>query len=504
MTSPLREACLRGACLTVVCGGALVVSSTAAADLQDSQQPSQGIYLGQDVESCAWPTAVAVQGGNSLCTGTLVSPWIVVYAAHCGGGSKKIRFGEVANAPKKSYDAACTTNPNYGGTNDQAHDWAYCVLEGAIRDLPVTPVLYGCETSVLSPGKDVAIVGFGANDGMSGAGFKRWAMTTLNSVGSMTATLGGGGEPSVCSGDSGGPAFIKTEDGVWRAFGIASTVTGGCGGTGTHALIHQAVDWIEEDSGYDITPCFDSGGAWNPNFECGGFFAGGAQGYGTWGPWCAGTPESGSGNTCGQPFDSNPDDTAPQVQITNPTDGAEFLDPIPAKINIEVAADDGDGWGVTSVRIKVNGVEQPLEDFDPPFSFDGAAFPEGNWTLQAIAEDAAGNIGESPEVAFVVGDPPEATSTGGETTGGETTGGETTGGETSGDETEGESGEGTSDGSAGTSAGSSGLGTATAGETGTEPEEGCACSLGAGDRGISGLALALLGLPLVRRRRRRR
>jgi MYXO-CTERM domain-containing protein len=283
-------------------------------------------------------------------------------------------------------------------------------------------------------------------------------------------------------------------------------VTGNCGGTGTHALIHQAVDWIEENSGYDITPCHDSGGVWNPTFDCGGFFMGGATGYGTWTNWCPGTPASDSNNTCGQPFDNIPDNDPPLVQITSPMDGDEFMDEIPAKIPIEVATDDGDGWGVKSVRFKINGEEQPVEDFDPPFAFNGAAFPEGVWTLQAIAEDAAGLIGESPEVTIIVGDPPAVTTSGGETTGGEgTTGGPGTTGDG-----------GTSAGTAGTAGTSGGVGTsgltgfesatatATAGETGTgqDEEDGCGCRTGDGRGSLLGLAFGLLGLPLLRRRRR--
>jgi len=144
-----------------------------AQELSEPLPTPQGIYGGAEVDSCAWPTAVAVTSNNGLCTGTLVSPWIVVYAAHCGGGPKKIRFGEVSDVPKKSMDASCTAYSGYNGVNDQAHDWAYCVLEAPVRDLPLTPVLYGCETKVLGSGDEIAIVGFGANQGTSGAGRKR-------------------------------------------------------------------------------------------------------------------------------------------------------------------------------------------------------------------------------------------------------------------------------------------------------------------------------------------
>ena len=48
----------------------------------DPAEPS--VYQGNPVGTCGWPTAVAVTSGGGLCTGTLVHPRVVVYAAHCG------------------------------------------------------------------------------------------------------------------------------------------------------------------------------------------------------------------------------------------------------------------------------------------------------------------------------------------------------------------------------------------------------------------------------------
>ena len=54
------------------------------------------VYNGVPVEECAWPTVVAVTGGG-LCTGTLIHPELVVYAAHCGGGQKSLRFSTTSS-----------------------------------------------------------------------------------------------------------------------------------------------------------------------------------------------------------------------------------------------------------------------------------------------------------------------------------------------------------------------------------------------------------------------
>ncbi len=478
-------------------------AALAAPDLTDRPSEPLGIYGGQEASKCAWPTAVAVAGNGSLCTGTLVHPRLVVYAAHCGDDPKTIDFGELTLAPGQFVKAElCMTNPSYGGVNDQAHDWAFCRLPYSITGVPVTPVLYGCEIPELNQGDQVAIVGFGANQGDAGAGTKRWAMTTLTGVFGNTATLGGNGKPSVCPGDSGGPAFLQLADGSWRAFGIASTVTGSCGGSGTHALIHKAVPWIEQNSGIDITPCHDDNGNWDPDFHCGGFYSASAgQGFGTWSKWCDGTPKGGASQTCGAPFDSVPDDMPPNVVIDDPQDGAHF--DVGTPVTIAISATDNDGWGITGVRLRINGQEQKTVDIDEPYAFAGVMFPEGEWVLQAVAEDAAANIGESATVTIVVGNPQAGTST--STGGGESTG--ASGSAT--DATTGSATDATTDASAGTSGGATSgvtsLGTSGAtgpgfGDGGSE-DEGCGCRSGGGQAAPLGLALVLLVAAGGRRRR---
>jgi hypothetical protein len=363
---------------------------------------ASGIIGGQDAIACAWPTTVAVQGGSSLCTGTLVHPQVVVYAAHCGDQADKIRFGEEVSPPSKTQSVDfCMTYPSYGGTSDQAHDWAFCKLSAPV-DMAVTPVIYGCETSALTSGMQVAIAGFGSNTANdTGAGTKRWAMTHVNQVGGGTLSIGGGGT-GVCPGDSGGPAFVEYADGTWHAVGIASTVSGGCGGVGTHSRMDGAVPWVEENSGVDITPCHDVDGTWNPTPQCQGFQAGEAgQGYGAWSYWCDETPVGESSDTCGDPFDAIPDEDPPTVAITSPQDGETYDSP--PTIDIQIDADDGGGWGVKQVELEINGEVQPIVDSAEPWQFSGVTFPEGQYVLVALATDWGDNVARSDGVGVGVG-----------------------------------------------------------------------------------------------------
>src|SRR5690606_4129959 len=121
------------------------------------------IWGGDETEPCAWPTVVRVTGGSSLCTGTLIHPKVVMYAAHCGAAEKVVRFGDTNNTGKTSVVEYCKTNPAYNGST-QSNDWAYCVLQEAVTQIPFTPVGYGCEVDqYYGNGASVAVVGFGNN-----------------------------------------------------------------------------------------------------------------------------------------------------------------------------------------------------------------------------------------------------------------------------------------------------------------------------------------------------
>jgi MYXO-CTERM domain-containing protein len=127
------------------------------------------------------------------------------------------------------------------------------------------------------------------------------------------------------------------------------------------------------------------------------------------------------------------------------------------------------------------------------------------WTIQGIAEDAGGLIGESEEITFIVGDPPPSTTSGGETTGGtDSTGGTaSTGGTTGGEPTGGEPTSGEPTSGAQTS-GTLPVPSTSASATGFDmdlEDDGCGCRSSDDPRAPLGLVILGLALPLLRRRR---
>jgi secreted trypsin-like serine protease len=242
------------------------------------------IYGGTASAVCGWPSAVELDIG---CTGTLVAPTVVISAAHCvgfGAPPSAIIFGESDTSPAKSIGVTeCVASPDYDG-NSAANDISYCLLSEAVTDVPLVPILMGCEADeMLTAGTPVTIVGFGMDES-DNYGTKREVVTAITNVQDGELFAGGDGKDS-CSGDSGGPVFVRLDDGTWRVTGITS-YGGECGTGGVYGMMHDNVDWVEQETGIDVTPCFDADGTWNPTTECADAPTAPGTSGGTWSAGC--------------------------------------------------------------------------------------------------------------------------------------------------------------------------------------------------------------------------
>jgi MYXO-CTERM domain-containing protein len=167
--------------------------------------------------------------------------------------------------------------------------------------VPIVPVIQGCEEDQLQVGASITMVGFGSTNVMTD-GVKHegtMSIAVMDSMGGREIEVGMAGQGS-CGGDSGGSNFIQLDDGSWRVFGITSAGAGaGCGQGVTYLTpMHDWVGWVEDETGIDITPCFDDG-AWAPTGQCGGFPNDPATPAGAWAMGCVGGPLSGASETCG-------------------------------------------------------------------------------------------------------------------------------------------------------------------------------------------------------------
>ncbi len=383
---------------------------TEVEGIEPEQEPD--IIGGTQAQTCQWPTTVLMQAGGGLCTGTLVDPEIVLYAAHCPTVTQ-VQFTETAFGGGGRSVPVDFCQKYGSGQQVGPDDYAFCKLASPVTDVPITPVVYGCETDILQAGQPAVIAGFGqtnANDGQS-AGSKYYGETTINQVinsGGFSGMVAvGGGGTGAWQGDSGGPAYVRyPNDGSWHAFGI---VSGGnpqdVGGPVYYVRMDQIVPWVEQSSGVDITPCFDQDGTWNPNPECGEFATTPDATGNSWNGGCAESDAlSAPSTTCGEPWNSEPDDVPPTVAIVTPTNGTTYAED-PAVIDIQIDADD-EGLGVRRVWLEINGEDQSAEDNMAPYIFFGAEFPAGGYVLRAKAEDWGGNVTVSDGVGIGVGGEP--------------------------------------------------------------------------------------------------
>ncbi|MEX1364271.1 MAG: trypsin-like serine protease [Nannocystaceae bacterium] len=268
---------------------------------------------------CQWPTVVSYRAGDSKCSGLLVHPRVIVTAAHCiedapAGG---VRFGEQFQPAERIVDALrCGIDPVYASTGAPSSDVGYCVLEEAVQDIPLTPVLMGCETDWLRAGLPAVIVGLGATPDDPAFGTKRYAFTVLDSDLRSDGTVWvGDADVNGCLGDSGGPTFVRSPAGTWHALGVLAHGPE-CGqGPVLYRALFDRIGWLEQETGYDLSPCHDAEGAWDPGSACGTIAADPLTAGSVWSQACAGATIDAP--NCPEPAPPDPTDG-----ITEPLDGS--------------------------------------------------------------------------------------------------------------------------------------------------------------------------------------
>jgi hypothetical protein len=128
--------------LVPVLGTLVLVPQLALAgdDLSTPPPPPAAIGGGEPATTCAFPT-VCRSGG---CTANLFHPQYVAIAAHCGGSNAFV-FSEASQSFSVTTEQ-CWMNPGYD--NSPSTDWGIC-KRSEEANLPVTPILYGCELDKL-------------------------------------------------------------------------------------------------------------------------------------------------------------------------------------------------------------------------------------------------------------------------------------------------------------------------------------------------------------------
>jgi secreted trypsin-like serine protease len=237
-------------------------------------------------------------GGESFCTAEIVSPHVILTAAHCvdpatvgSGNSFQVFLGSDINGPQGSqanlyldvsethYDT--TFDPN---RLDSGHDVGVAILSTASTVTPIPMNRTALTQSMV--GQPLRLVGYGISSGSdpSGqtAGTKRQVSTPLSDFDSLFIDFGTASK-GTCEGDSGGPAFM-TINGTEVIVGVTSFGPQGCDGGSTDTRVDtRAVPFIDPyiqmfDPGFSTT---GSGGTTTGGTTTGGTTTGGTTTGGT-------------------------------------------------------------------------------------------------------------------------------------------------------------------------------------------------------------------------------
>jgi MYXO-CTERM domain-containing protein len=195
-------------------------------------------------------TVALMEGGYFFCSGTLITPKVVLTAAHCleGGTAAALDlfFGTNSNVPSSGMQIPAKTilvHPDYDG---DVADMGLIELESAST---VTPARRNERPLTAEmAGQDVRVVGFGtAVDFGDDSGRKRQGIVTFDSIDGDYMMVAPRDGVSGCYGDSGGSNFM-TFDGVEVLAGVTSygTESSCLAGLGGNTDVQQFQAWIDE------------------------------------------------------------------------------------------------------------------------------------------------------------------------------------------------------------------------------------------------------------------
>jgi hypothetical protein len=227
----------------------------------------------------AVPAIYIIQGEYviAMCTGTLISPRVVLTAAPCvapdsGGDAWAVYFG--ANVNDGSDPAflalrdvtAHTYHPSYSPSDiGSGNDLALLQIQdtGPVAPKPINRV----PLTAAHVGQPVRLVGFGETGGGGDtSGIKRQASSVLADYDTLLAYFGASGG-NTCQGDSGGPNFM-TIGGTEVVVGVTSFGDPGCDEYGAGGRVDRFQAFIDPwVASHDTIGCGMDGGCAT---SCGG------------------------------------------------------------------------------------------------------------------------------------------------------------------------------------------------------------------------------------------
>ncbi len=230
---------------------------------------STSVVGGTPVKPGAWPDAVAVLSQDAACTGTLITPDVVLTAGHCVAAAPvvvvvdTVDFGRPGGEPIRIKSALAY--PDW----EHTYDVGLVVLEHAAAVKPRAIAAACTARDALVAGAPVHLVGFGLTTRTGTGGNTRLHEADLPVIDpactddpACNPAVSPGGEltacghgPDACFGDSGGPIYLDTAAGpaligvVSRGSAMADRP---CGDGGIYVRADKVVPWIQRVTGESI------------------------------------------------------------------------------------------------------------------------------------------------------------------------------------------------------------------------------------------------------------
>jgi len=217
--------------------GLMLIAAQAQAITYGNQDGNKHPEVGALVDYDSHGTAYA------FCTGTLISPTVMLTAAHCNPGvpTVKVTFeSKVANAAVM-YVGRYIAHPGYHAAQNDPHDIAVVVFDQPIEGLaparlPTVGLFDTLKKNNLLNNSHYTAVGFGGQErSFDGKGWtikyedtREWSVSgfdALNNAWLRLSQNNATGDAGTCYGDSGGPNFLGAADGETNII-AGTTITG--------------------------------------------------------------------------------------------------------------------------------------------------------------------------------------------------------------------------------------------------------------------------------------
>lgn len=220
---------------------AAVFSGSAGAITYGTEDGDLHPYVGGIVEQ----DKSSVWFGTPYCSASLVSPTVVVTAAHCGGYARvPVSFEPTISPRSKVHWGTWYQHPSYYSGEDNPNDVAVVVLDKPVRigtyaKIARRGLLDDMKAAgTLNRSTAFTSVGYGGQEdepphgwGLPGSTFtyldtREWAIGYFNALGKGYLTISqnpNAGSGGTCYGDSGGPQFLGGTDSNLQ---VSVTVTG--------------------------------------------------------------------------------------------------------------------------------------------------------------------------------------------------------------------------------------------------------------------------------------